>query len=73
MCGKLKEKYGKHPLEVLAEKIDRDLDFDDESEYAGSEVGSEFNDSMLGALDDLGFSDSDSEYGDDGGRRNSYS
>ena len=38
LASKLAEKYGQHPLDVLAAKIDRDFDFDDESTYAGSEV-----------------------------------
>lgn len=63
LCAKLKLKYGQHPLEVMAEHMDRmleldsdsdgdDLDFDD-SEFGDGE--SEYQDSLLDAMDELGW------------------
>lgn len=71
LCAKLKLKYGQHPLEVMADHMDRmleldsesdggeDLDFDD-SEYGDGE--SEYQDSLLDAMDELGW-DTETEGG----------
>ena len=69
LCAKLKLKYGQHPLEVMAEHMDRMLELDSDSdgdeEFDGSEYGegeSDYQDSLMDAMDELGW-DTETEGG----------